>query len=133
MSKPKEERTEAPSPQGMVGISKKFAALNRLITRDLNNNTSAPVFSKYSKDDISKYLSDPYRYEKQLRSAVIYIYSASSHFRRLIQYFVGLSDLAYVVMPYRIDPLSANPKTINRNYRKVLNAMAAMSVRTQFP
>lgn len=117
----------------MIGISSKFAVLNRLITRDLNNNASTPTFSKYSKDDISKYLSDPYRYEKQLREAVVYIYSASPHFRRLIQYFVGLSDLSYVVMPYRIDPLSANPKTINRNFRKVLNALAAMNVRTQFP
>lgn len=125
--------TSVQIPQGMIGISRKFAVLNRLITRDLNNNTTAPTFSKYSKDDISKYLSNPYRYEKQLREAVVYIYSASPHFRRLIQYFVGLSDLSYVVMPYRIDPLSANPKTINRNFRKALNAMAAMNVRTQFP
>lgn len=133
MSKLKKLEAPASTSLGMIGISSKFAVLNRLITRDLNNNTSTPTFSKYSKDDISKYLSDPYRYEKQLREAVVYIYSASPHFRRLIQYFVGLSDLAYVVMPYRIDPLSANPKTINRNFRKVLNAMAAMNVRTQFP
>ena len=121
------------NPEGMIGVSSKFAILNRLITRDLNNNTSAPTFSLFSKDDITTYLSNPYRYEKQLRNAVTYIYGASSHFRRLIQYFTSLSDLAYVVSPYRIDPRSVNAKSINRNYRKVLNAMSAMNVKTQFP
>ncbi len=119
--------------EGIIGISERFALLNRLITRDVNNNTNSPTFSLYTKDEISTYLSDPYRYEKQLRKAVTYIYGASSHFRRLIKYFVGLSDLAFVVSPYKIDPKSANPKSISRNYRKVLNAMSAMNVRTQFP
>lgn len=116
-----------------IGISSRFALLNRLITRDLNSNTNTPTFSLYSKDNIQEYLKNPYTYEKQLRNAVTYIYGASSHFRRLIQYFVSLSDLSYVVSPYRIDPATANKKSINRNYRRVLNTMAAMSVRTQFP
>lgn len=118
---------------GMIGISSRFALLNRLITRDLNNNTSTPTFSLYSKDDITTYLANPYRYEKQLRKAVIYINGASPHFRRLIQYFAGLSDLSYVVSPYRIDPKRINAKSVNRNYRRVLNVMSAMSVKTQFP
>ena len=119
--------------EGFIGISSKFAVLNRLTTRDLNNNTNAPTFSLYSKDDITTYLSNPYTYEKQLRRAVTYIYGASSHFRRLIQYFVGLSDLCYIVEPYRIDPKKANIKTVNNNYRKVLNMLTSMSVKTQFP
>ena len=118
---------------GLIGISSKFAVLNRLITRDLNNNTNTPIFTLYSKDDIATYLSNPYKYEKQLRKAVIYMYGASSHFRRLVQYFVGLSDLSYVVSPYNIDPQSINPKTVNRNYRKVLKTLSAMNVRTQCP
>lgn len=117
----------------MIGISNKFAVLNKLITRDLNNNTVTPTFSLYSKDDIQTYLSNPYRYEKQLRAAMIYIYGASCHFRRLIQYFVGLSDLAYVVEPYKIDPKKANVKTVGNNYRKVLNTLSSMSIKTQFP
>ena len=100
------------SVEGFIGISSKFAQLNKLITRDLNNNTNTPTFSLYSKDDIQTYLSNPYTYEKQLRKAVTYIYGASSHFRRLIQYFVGLSDLAYVVEPYKIDPKRASGKVL---------------------
>lgn len=118
---------------GLVKISDRFALLNRLITRDLNHNINTPTFSLYSKDDISRYLSNPYKYEKELRKAVIYISGASSHFRRLIEYFVGLTDLSYVVSPYRIDPKRTNPNSIARNYRRVLNVMSAMGVKSQFP
>lgn len=117
----------------MIGISSKFALINKLIRRDLNSNTGSPTFYLYSKDDIQTYLSNPYNYEKQLRQAVTYIYGASSHFRRLIQYFVGLSDLAYVVEPYKIDPKKANVKTLGNNYRKVLNMLSSMKIKTQFP
>lgn len=126
-------QTKTLYPEGMIGISDKFALVNRLITRDLNNNTNTPTFSLFSKDDINTYLSNPYTYEKQLRNAVTYIYGASPHFRRLIQYFTGLNDLAYVVSPYRIDPAGANRKTVGRNYRKVLNTLSSMNIRTQFP
>lgn len=117
---------------GMIGISKKFAKLNRLILRDLNSNTAAPVFSLFTKDDISEYLTNPYRYEKQLRMAVIYLYNASSHFRRLIQYFVGLTLWAYIVEPYRIDPAKANERITNNNYRRVLNLLSSMNIDSQF-
>lgn len=118
---------------GMIGISSRFATINKLITRDLNNNTTSPTFTKYTKDDIATYLSDPYRYEKQLRAAVIYIYGSSSHFRRLIQYFAGLTDWAYVVSPYKIDPKITSANTISRNYRKSLNFLSSMNIKTQFP
>lgn len=118
---------------GMIGISERFAVINKLITRDVNKNIHSPKFYKYTKDDISDYLADPYRYEDELRRAVVYIYGASSHFRRMIQYFVSLSDLAYVVSPYKIDPERANKKTVNTNYRKVLNLLSSMNIRTQFP
>ena len=65
------ENGKSTNMEGMIGISRKFALLNHLITRDLNNNTNAPTFSLYKKDDIATYLTDPYRYEKQLRKALI--------------------------------------------------------------
>lgn len=118
---------------GMIGISSKFATINRLITRDLNGQVRSPSFYLYTKDDVNKYLSNPYTYEKNLRDAITYIYGASSHFRRLIQYFVSLSDLSYVVSPFKIDPKKANVRTTNISYRKVLNALAAMDIKNQFP
>lgn len=129
MAKP----ADATEPIGYFGISDRFAVLNRLITRDLNRYPPAPVFIRYNKDDIAKFLANPYKYEKELRKAIRYIYGASPHFRRVIQYFVGLSDLSYVVEPYRIDPKKANVRTTNNNYRKVLNMLSSMNIKTQIP
>ena len=100
---------------GQIGISRRFATLNRLITRDLNKYINQPTFSLFTKDDIVEYLSNPYKYEKQLRKAVLYIYGASSHFRRLIQYFVGLTNWSYIIEPYNIDPAKANSRITNNN------------------
>lgn len=127
-----EKKQNSPDMSGMIGISKRFAVVNKLITRDLNDNTGSSALPLYSKDDITRYLKNPASYQKQLRKAILYIYGASPHFRRLIQYFVGLSDLSYVVAPYRIDPATANKKTISKNYRRVLNAMSSMNVKSQF-
>ncbi|MCZ9312903.1 MAG: hypothetical protein O0V67_05960 [Methanocorpusculum sp.] len=41
--------------------------------------------------------------------------------------------MSYIVEPYRIDPKKANIKTVNNNYRKVLNMLSSMSIKTQFP
>ena len=118
---------------GLISLAGRFSQLSRLITRDLNNYRSSPTFYLYTKDNIATYLANPYRYEKQLRAAINYVYVASPHFRRLIQYFVGLSDFAYIVEPYKIDPKKANVKTVGNNYRKVLSLLSSMKIKTQFP
>lgn len=114
------------------GMEEKFAIINRLITRDLNDSRSpTPTFYKYTKDKIAEYLQNPYRYEKELRDAIVYIYGASAHFRRLIQYFVSLNSLAYVVSPSKIDTMTAKPASIGRNYRRVLNLMSGLNAKDQ--
>lgn len=118
---------------GVIRMPQRFAALNRIITRDLNGTGRSPTFYKYTKDQISTYLTNPYSYQKNLRNAAIYLYAASSHFRRLIQYFVGLSDLSYVVSPYRIDTSTAKAVTIGKQYRRTLNLLSSMDIKNQFP
>lgn len=110
----------------------RYAGLNKLVLRDMNGTNSSPTFYKYSKDKIAEFLQNPASNEKNLRNAVIYIYGASSHFRRLIQYFSSLTDLAYVVSPYKIDTSTAKPQTIRRNYHKVLNLLSSMDIKNQF-
>lgn len=118
---------------GVIRMPQRFAALNHLILRDLNGTGKSPTFYKYTKDQISTYLTNPYSYQKNLRNAAIYLYAASSHFRRLIQYFVALSDLSYVVAPYRIDTSSAKANTIGKQYRRTLNMLSAMDIKNQLP
>lgn len=117
---------------GTSRLPRRFSALSRVVLRDLNHPTSSPRFYKYNKEEIAKVLRNPYQYQKALRDAVIYIYGASSHFRRLIQYFTSLNDLAYVLAPYRLDTATANRKSVKRNYYKTLNMLSSMDIKNQF-
>lgn len=112
---------------------KNIAMWKKLILRDLNRYPRYRVLPAFSKQEIVDYLKDPLTNANHIRRAVRYIYGASSHFRRLILYFVGLSDFAYVVEPYNVDPQNANIRITNLNYRKVLKKLSAMSIKTQFP
>lgn len=118
---------------GMIRLPQRFAVLNRLIMRDLNGTNISPTFYKYTKDQISSFLQNPYTNKNGLRNAAIYIYNASSHFRRLIQYFVSLTDLAYVLSPFKIDTSRANAKTLGSQYRRTLNMLSSMDIKNQFP
>lgn len=114
----------------------RYADMVKMITRDINKRYGQCVCNfvgRYKKCDIVKFLAHPKQYEKELRKAVQYVYNASPHFRRLIEYFVGLSDLAYVVSPYRINPKTASARIINNAYRNTLNQLSIMSIKTQFP
>lgn len=126
------EETETYDIQDCLRLPKRFSVINKMIMRDLNERTQSPQFYLYTKTQIIDFLKDPAKNEKQLRNAVIYLYGASSHFRRLIQYFVSLSDLSYVVSPSKIDTATAKPATINRNYRRVLNLLTSMDIKNQF-
>ena len=117
-----------------INMPERFSVINKLIQRDLNNRSDrAQSLTRYSKDDVNQSLRDPDGRRKELRAALLYVYTVSSHFRRLIDYFASLSDLSYVVSPTRMDPEKANQQTVSRNYRKVLNVMSAMNVKNQFP
>lgn len=119
---------------GLIGMADRFALLNRVILRDLNSRSSQgnSYFRKYKKDDIHEWLKSPETNEKNLRDAMNYMYQVSPHLRRLVQYFVSLSDLSYVILPYRINPDKQSEKRIAANYYKTLELMALMSVKTQF-
>lgn len=110
-----------------------FSVLSKLVMNDLNQNKKTKTFYKYTMEDIQGFLKNPQRNEKQLRNAVIYLYSASPHFRRIIQYFAGLSDLSYVISPHRVDISKQKTKSMRNNYLKTRDLLANMDIKNQFP
>lgn len=127
---PTQTLTDSTSPFAFH-LPERFAAINKLVMRDLNKNSSATPFGKFTKDDVQRFLNKPATYSKQLRQVVLYLIGASPHFKRLIQYFTGLTDLNYVVSPHRLDTSTANAKTVRRNYHRVLNLMSSMDIKNQ--
>lgn len=114
----------------------KYSNLVKMVTHDLNERYGRYELKycvRYKKHDILRYLAHPARYEAELRRAVKYVYDASPHFRRLIQYFVGLSNLSYIVSPYRVDPSKAKERIVRGQYRKTLNQLSIMNIQNEFP
>lgn len=114
-------------------IPQKFALLNKLIKNDLNNLavSNNPRFYLYTRDQIVQYISNPFVYRNQIRNAITYIYGASSHFARIIQYFASLTYLRYVISPYKVDLDKVNQKTLKNNYHRTVNLFASGNLETE--
>ncbi len=110
-----------------------YSKLGKLILRDLQEtNPMSKQVSKYTKEKIAEYLANPAKNEKELREACTYIYNASSHFRRLINYFAKMPTYAYVIMPYKLDTQKVNDKTFRSSYRKALDLLEVMNLKHEF-
>ena len=114
-------------------IPSRFAILNKLIRNDLNNARLKvdPRFYLYTRDDIVKFVANPYKYSNDIRNAITYIYGASSHFARIIQYFTGLTYLRYIVSPYKVDLSKVNQKTLKNNFHKIINLLQSANLETE--
>ena len=83
-----------------------FARLGEVPIRNLNQdyyiNRSSIHYTKYKKEDVVKWFTNPEANEKNLRNASIYLYEVSPHYRRLINYFAKLHTMAYIIEPKNI-------------------------------
>ena len=94
-------------------VSGVYANLSKIGIRNLESTN--PTYTKYTKDQIVKYLANPASYEKQLRNMSKYLFNISNYYRRLIQYFANMSTFSYELVPYGLD----RSKSINLNkFRK---------------
>lgn len=110
-----------------------YNKLVKLIRRDLNSRTANAANPIYTKEQVINFLANPLRNETELIKSVRYIYSISTHFRRLVQYFASLSDFSYVITPHNVNPEKINEKTFKNNYRKTQDLLSLISPRTRFP
>ena len=93
-------------------VSGVYANLSKIGIRNLESTSETnPTYTKYTKDQIVKYLANPASYEKQLRNMSKYLFNISNYYRRLIQYFANMSTFSYELVPYGLD----RSKSINLN------------------
>lgn len=110
----------------------RFKQLNHLVYRNLNGRSTDISPHLYTKAEILEFLKAPDKNEKPIRDACINAYQTSPHFRRLVEYFVMLSDLVYVVAPYATDITKLKEKTVMNSFNKVLRTMEQFQVKSQF-
>ena len=89
---------------------------------------SSPTYSRYTKEQILQYMQSPATNEKYLRNASIYMYDASSQYRRLIQYYALLLKWQYIVSPLDFDVTKVKAEAFQKQYTKVANLLEMMNL-----
>ena len=111
---------------------------NSITLRDKNKTRTNNNLKAFTKEDVIDYLSDPISNENNLINASNYIYIVNSHYRRMIQYFCGLTNFSYVVVPHKIDVTNYEIKDkskiekIQKNFRKTLDFVSNLDIVNQF-
>jgi hypothetical protein len=105
-------------------------SLNLPIWNVADSSTKESVtYTRYSKTDLLDYLQSPTSNEKNLRNASIYMWDASSHYRRLITYYAMLPKWAYILAPSEFDRNAVKEENFRKQYFKVQNYLDVMNLR----
>lgn len=107
-----------------------FAKMQRQALVDLQSNKSASVtYTKYSKEDLLEYMQSPKANEKNIRNASIYMYDASTHYKRLILYYSYMSLWAYTIAPLGFDSASVKKDAFRKAYLKAAHQIENMNLK----
>lgn len=86
-------------------------------------------FFSYTKDDILSYLSNPARMTDKLIEASRKMFQNSPQYRRLIQYYAGMSLWSYVIEPESYVPSKVKKESIARQYYKTASYVEKMNIK----
>ena len=102
----------------------RFSKLTDVQILNLASNThTSVIYTKYTKENIIKYLKNPETNAKQLRNASIYLYEVSSQYRRVVNYFAQM-------YPFKFDATKEiNDKAFKASYKKATDFMSIFNLR----
>lgn len=108
----------------------RFAKLarNQLWSVDDQTTKPNPRYTRYSKEDLLSYMQSPATNEKNIRNASIYMYDASTQYKRLILYYAFLMDFVYTIAPLNYDPAKSDPETFRKAYYKIVFQLENMNL-----
>lgn len=112
----------------------KFSQLSRLILRDLNKDpycrSRNPMhfLNKFPKKNVARWMKNPDMYQNELRMMSRYLYQASPHYKRLINYFATMHLFSYIVAPYKFS-IDIDKEKYTECYYRILNYLDKMNLR----
>lgn len=105
------------------------AMIKQLVFNPKKNQTANTYsFAKYTRENIVKWLQTPSSNEINLRKASNYMYLASMHYNRLINYYAGLYPGSYVISPVGFDKNNVKAEQFAKQYRKVSAFIEQMDI-----
>lgn len=125
---------EMASLQMQTQLLESYIAVLKQQIRDPNKPSKAITFSKVSKAAILQYLETPESNEKNIRNASIYMWGASSHYRRLLLYYGTMLLYAYIIVPanFDLEKAKANPDAFIKSFQKAKEYTELLSIPHEF-
>jgi hypothetical protein len=105
-----------------------FADLSNMILKDLNERDTA-TSKTYTKDQVTNFLTNPRRNSKELVKMSEYLFNASPHYKRVVNYFAKMHMLDYIVEPYGLDTEKVNEKSFKNIYFKTNDLLEQMNLK----
>jgi len=97
-----------------------FAKLQKNIVQDLyNNHNDSVIYKKFPKERVIKMFDNPQANERDLRELSGFLYQASTHYRRLVDYYATILLYNYTVVPTNL-PLDINKEKYKNTYLNVI-------------
>lgn len=110
-----------------------YAQLGAMVIKDLNDSSAGSALAKrYSKADIERFMGNPQRYDKELAGMSEYLYQYSPHYRRLINYYVNMPTLDYIIEPYGLDATKINANTFQKGYQRAMEFTDLLNVKHEY-
>lgn len=128
LGKQKEAKEEITMPAWFARALIAQAIYNPAKSTGAKSSTS---YQNYDKESIIQWLQSPETTsnQKSLRDASNYMYIASQHYNRLINYYAGLYTGAYVIAPSSYSSISSiNVSSFKKQYVKVAKAVELMDI-----
>ncbi len=105
-----------------------FAQLNKLLSNVIESSkTTSALSKKYDKEAIVRFIENPERNEKQLRSFSNHLYSMNSSYKTLIRYFANLINFHYIIEPVGINK-DIDEDSFQQEYFEVVNTIENMNI-----
>lgn len=125
-----EKEKELQRRQNAYEYAWQFAQLQKQALLHLDSNSSASVtYSRFTKENLISYMQSPKSNEKNIRNASIYMYDASTQYRRLILYYALMPLWAYTLAPLSFNPLKYNAEAFRKSYMKAAAHVDMMNLK----
>lgn len=112
-----------------MSIPATFAQLSKLIYNDIEKSTTrSSIMTKYTKEQIVRFLENPLSSQKELRKLSNYLYNVSPNYKRVILYFANIMRFDYIVEPYDINVNNFDRVKFEKQYMATLKIIENMNL-----
>lgn len=112
-----------------------FAQQMKQIILDMESmkeNNRKRFYKKYTPEQVTSFLLDPAKYEKQLRDISRYLVTSSPQYYRLVSYLPSIAILRPMIVPFDMEKVEKNIKKTKQVLRKSMKVIDNMSIQHEF-